>query len=88
MLLGPSRWPKFPKQRYAWANEGHVPDIIHKHAAANGNHVLYESKVYSSLIKSANNQGGGTSSGGGYPSTVAAGGRPCRVRLLRGEAHG
>ena len=54
-----------------WANEGHVPDIIHKHAAANGNHVLYESKVYSSLVKYANNQGGGTSNGGGSPSTVA-----------------
>ena len=41
-------------QRYAWANAGHVTDIIHKHAAANGNHVLYESKCYSSLKKSKN----------------------------------
>ena len=41
------------RQRYGWANDGHVPDIIHKHAAANGNHVLYETKCYASL-KTAN----------------------------------
>ena len=33
-------------QRYAWANEGHVPDTIHKNAADNGMHELFESKVY------------------------------------------
>ena len=58
------------KQRYAWANDGHVPDIIHKHAADNGNHELYESKVYTAA-SAKNNKGGGTAKGGGSPSTAA-----------------
>ena len=47
-----------------WAN-----DVIHKHGARNGNHSLYEAKVYSSLCKL--NLGTGTSGGGGSPSTSA-----------------
>ena len=58
------------KQRFAWANDGHVTDIIHKHAANNGNHVCYESKVYTPAKKSVN-LGGGTHDGGGKPSTAA-----------------
>jgi hypothetical protein len=58
------------KQRFAWANDGHVTDIIHKHAANNGNHVCYESKVYTPTKKSVN-LGGGTRDGGGKPSTAA-----------------
>jgi hypothetical protein len=46
-------------QRYAWANEGHLPDIIHKNAADNGMHELLESKVYTAA-KTSNNKGGGT----------------------------
>ena len=57
-------------QRYAWANEGHVTDIIHKHAADNGMHELFESKVYTAA-KTSNNWGGGTTQGGGSPSTSA-----------------
>ena len=57
-------------QRYAWANEGHVPDIIHKNAADNGMHELLESKVYTAA-KTSNNKGGGTARGGGSPSTAA-----------------
>ena len=57
-------------QRYAWANEGHVPDIIHKNAADNGMHELFESKVYTAA-KTSNNKGGGTARGGGSPSTAA-----------------
>ena len=58
-------------QRYAWANDGHVADVIHKHGARNGNHSLYEAKVYSSLCKSKRNLGTGTSGGGDSPSTSA-----------------
>ena len=58
------------KARYAWANADHVPDIIEKHAAHNGNHVLYESKVYTPL-KTSDNLGNGTARGGGSPSTAA-----------------
>ena len=52
------------------AYDGHVTDIIHKHAANNGNHVCYESKVYSSVKKTVN-LGNGTAAGGGSPSTAA-----------------
>ena len=58
------------KQRFAWANDGHVTDIIHKHAANNGNHVCYESKVYTPIKKTVN-LGGGTRRDGGSPSTAA-----------------
>ena len=58
-------------QRYAWANDGHVTDIIEKHAAHNGNHICYESKCYTPLkIKASDNLGNGTQSGGGSPSTA------------------
>ena len=59
------------KARYKWANDGHVPDIIHKNAAANGNHVLYESKCTSGLCKSKKNLGTGTNDGGGSPGNSA-----------------
>ena len=55
---------------HAWANEGHVPDIIHKNAADNGMHELFESKVYTAA-KTTNNKGGGIAKGGGSPSTAA-----------------
>eukprot|EP00966_Prymnesium_polylepis_P330327 7385982-Prymnesium_polylepis.1 len=42
------------KQRFAWANDEHVTDIIHKHAANNGTNVCYESKVYTPVKKSIN----------------------------------
>ena len=58
------------KARYSWAKADHVPDIIEKHAAHNGNHVLYESKVYTPL-KMSDNLGTGTARGGGSPSTAA-----------------
>ena len=58
------------KQRYATFNADHVPDIIAKNAAFNGNHVLYESKVYSCLAKTVN-KGGGSARLGGSPSTAA-----------------
>ena len=58
------------KQRYAIFNDGHVPDIIEKNAAHNGNHILYESKVYNEL-KQTTNYGNGTAAGGGSPSTSA-----------------
>ena len=80
-------------QRYAWANEGHVPDIIHKNAADNGMHELFESKVYRyTAAKTSNNKGGGTPA----PALPACQGRrlalDCRgplrlVRLHGGEAH-
>ena len=47
-----------------------MPDIIEKDAAHDGNHVLYESKVYTSL-KTSDNLGNGTARGGGSPSTAA-----------------
>ena len=68
---GSPRSRALAKQRYGWANEGYVSDIIEKHAADNGNHVCYESKVYASLKKNADNQGGGTQRSGGSASTVA-----------------
>ena len=46
-----------------------MSDIIEKNAAHNGNHVLYESKVYTSL-RTTVNKGNGTASGGGSPSTA------------------
>ena len=67
---GSPRAREHAKQRYAIYNEGHVPDIIEKNAANNGNHVLYESKVYTALQKSTN-YGNGTREGGGSPSTAA-----------------
>ena len=36
----------------------------------NGNHILYESKVYNSLVKTSN-LGNGTTAGGGSPCTSA-----------------
>ena len=57
------------RQRYGWANDGHVPDIIHKHAAANGNHVLYETKCYTSL-KTYDALGHGSSKKGGAATTA------------------
>ena len=57
------------KPRYGWANDGHVPDIIHKHAAANGNHVLYETKCYASL-KTYDALGHGSSKKGGAATTA------------------
>jgi len=57
-------------QRYGWANNTHVADIIEKDAARNGNHVLYESKLCSPLRKT-DNLGTGTSAGGATPSTAA-----------------
>ena len=63
-------------QRYAWANEGHVPDIIHKNAADNGMHELFESKVYTAA-KTTNNKGGGTAKG---VTRAAARPRPLRLR--------
>ena len=57
-------------QRYALANDGHVPDIIHKNAADNGMHELFESKVYTAT-KTSNNMGGGTAKCGGSPLTAA-----------------
>jgi hypothetical protein len=47
-----------------------VPDIIHKNAADNGMHELFETKVYTAA-KTSNNKGGGTARGGGSPSTAA-----------------
>ena len=47
-----------------------MPDIIHKNAADNGMHELFESKVYTAA-KTSNNKGGGTARGGGSPSTAA-----------------
>eukprot|EP00966_Prymnesium_polylepis_P118385 2737507-Prymnesium_polylepis.1 len=52
------------KAQYMWANADHVPDIIEKHTAHNGNHVLYESKVYTPL-QTSDNLGNGTARGGG-----------------------
>ena len=52
------------------ANDGHVPDIIHKNAADNGMHELFESKVYTAT-KTSNNMGGGTAKCGGSPLTAA-----------------
>ena len=57
------------KHRYAWANDGHVFDSLEKYAAPNGNHVLYEVKVFSSLVTSSN-LGTGTPAGGGGASTA------------------
>ena len=57
------------RQRYGWANDGHVPDIIHKHAAANGNHVLYETKCYASL-KTYDALGHGSAKRGGAATTA------------------
>ena len=57
--------------RYKSFNDGHIPDIIHKHAAPSGNHVLYEFKCASGLCTSKTNLGTGTRKHGGSPGTTA-----------------
>eukprot|EP00966_Prymnesium_polylepis_P089879 2081168-Prymnesium_polylepis.1 len=69
-LRGRERRPR-RATAYAWANDGHVPRTSSRSTRRiTGNHVLYESKVYTP-IKTSDNLGNDSKKGGGSASTAA-----------------